>query len=163
MFIFSIDCSNSVSRLLMCCINILSIILPVLSIACFEQITGLSETGRIQQIILLWFYFYPFNPAYLVIKIFFIDFGPKFRQVQLFWKSLKRKKKIQQNSKIVLPRLIHVFILKCSSNQRKKFCLQFFTEPARWFGLFIEYAMNLHILHSLFSKFITAFKSHRIP
>ena len=49
---------------------------------------------------------------------------------------------MQQNSKIFLPRYIHVFILKFSSNQWKTFRLQLFTEPARRFGLFIEYVMN---------------------
>ena len=45
---------------------------------------------------------------------------------------------MQQNSKFLLPRLIDVFILNFSSNQRKKFHFQFFTEPAQWFALFIE-------------------------
>ena len=41
-----------------------------------------------QQMVLLWPYFYPFNPAYLVIKLFFIDFG----QARFFKKDLKRNK-----------------------------------------------------------------------
>ena len=66
-----------------------SIILPD-----FVQVTVLSETGRVihfhkskQQIVLLWPYFYPLNPAYLFIKIF-TGFG----QVLFFKKGLKRKK-----------------------------------------------------------------------
>ena len=62
------------------------------------------------------------------------------KQIRFFKKGLKKK---QQNYKIVLPHLIHVFLLKLSSNQRKKFHLQFFTEPARRSGLFIEYAMGI--------------------
>ena len=65
----------------------------------FEQVTVLSEKGRVihfhkskQRIVLLWPYFYPFNPAYLFIKIF-TDFG----QVLFFKKGLKRKK-IKQES-----------------------------------------------------------------
>ena len=55
----------------------------------------LSKTGRIiyfheskQQIVLLWPYFHLFNFLYLVIQIFFIDFG----QVRFFKKGLKLKK-----------------------------------------------------------------------
>ena len=106
----------------------------------------LSETGCMiclhkskQQIGLLWQYFYPFSPAYLVIKIFFADF----KQVQFFKKGLKRKK-MQQISKIILPRLIHVFILKFPSNQWKQFRLQFFYRAWTmiWPVLFIEYAIK---------------------
>ena len=88
-----------------------------------------------QQIVLSWQYFYPFSPAYSVIKIFFTEFG----EVWFFKKDLKRKK-MKLNSKIIFPRLIHVFVLKFSSYQRKRFRLQFFADPGRWFGLFIEYA-----------------------
>ena len=63
--------------------------------AWFEQIMELSETGRTiysheskQQLVLLWPYFHPFNFSYLVIQIFFIDFG----QVRFFKKGLKWKK-----------------------------------------------------------------------
>ena len=94
--------------------------------------------------------FLPFQSC--IFSIVFTDFG----QVPFFKKSLKRKQ-IQQNSKIVLTRLIHVFILKFSI---KKFRLQFFTKPALHDGLacLLSVPCLFHIFFHIFFDVILSFR-----
>ena len=72
MFMFLIGCSNQCKE----CWDVALIFYFKYYFACFGQIMGLSETGRMiylhkskQQIILLWLYFYPFNPAYFSLTL----------------------------------------------------------------------------------------------